>query len=380
MSDSRARRLGRELMEALLTGVSYMIPFVVAGGILIALGFAFGGIYVGDGSGFWTDVFTWGKASMGLMTAVLGGYIAYALADKPAIVSGFVAGAMASTLGAGFLGAIIGGIAAGYLVRLLKKIRLPAVFQSLLPVLIIPVVSVLVIGAFMQYVIGVPFAWLNETLQGWLLTMSGGAKVVLGVIQGAMLAFDMGGPVNKAAYAFALAAGGNGNWAPMAANFIASMSPPLGLGIATLLAPRRFTQAERGSVGGLLVGGVGMITEFAIPFAAANPFRVIPSLMAGSAVGASLSYLAGLTMQAPHGGLFVLPLCNRPLIFLLILVVSSAVTAGMLVLLLPKKPAGSGGGAATVGGLGDLMGAPAGSASSAQDGLDDIEEISLDDE
>lgn len=376
---NRAKEEGRELMQALLTGVSYMIPFVVAGGILIALGFAFGGIYVGDGSGFWADVYAWGQASMGLMTAVLGGYIAYALADKPAIVGGFVAGAMANSLGAGFLGAIIGGIAAGYLVRQLKKIRLPAVLQSLLPVLIIPVVSVLIIGAFMQYVIGVPFAWLNGTMQSWLLNMSGGAKMILGIVQGAMLAFDMGGPVNKAAYAFALAAAESGNWAPMAANFIASMSPPLGLGVAALIAPKRFTKAERGSMGGLLVGGVGMITEFAIPFAAANPFRVIPSLMVGSAFGASLSYIAGPTMQAPHGGLFVLPLCNRPLMFLLILLFSALVTAGMLVLLLPRS-ARAEGGASAVGGLGDLMGSSAMATRSAagETDFDDIETLDLD--
>lgn len=375
---NKLKNEGRALMQALLTGVSYMIPFVVAGGILIAVGFAFGGIYVGEGSGFWANVYSWGQASMGLMTAVLGGYIAFALADKPAIAGGFVAGAMAGSLGAGFLGAIIGGIAAGCLARQLKKVRLPAALQSLLPVLIIPVVSVLVIGAFMQYVIGVPFAWLNETLQSWLLNMSGGAKVILGVVQGAMLAFDMGGPVNKAAYAFALAATESGNWAPMAANFIASMSPPLGLGLAILIAPKRFTKAERGSLGGLLVGGVGMITEFAIPFAAANPFRVIPALMVGSAFGASLSYVAGLTMQAPHGGLFVLLLCNKPLMFLLILVAAALVTAVMLILLLPRS-ARDEGGVAVIGGLSDLMGSVATDGSSVQDDdFDGIETLDLD--
>ena len=330
------REEGRKLGQSLMTGVSYMIPFVVAGGILIALGFAFGGIYVGDGEGFWTDIFAIGKVSMGLMTAVLGGYIAYGIADKPALVAGFVAGAIANNQGSGFIGAILGGIIAGYLVLLLKKIKLPAVLRSLLPVLIIPVISVFVIGVLMYYVFGGPIAWLNTSLTNWLQTMSGGAKVILGIVQGAMLALDMGGPVNKAAYAFALAAADTGNWAPMAANFIASMSPPLGVGLAVLLAPKKFTKAERGSLGGLLVGGFGMITEFAIPFAAANPFRIIPALMAGSAVGGALSYLAGLTMQAPHGGLFVLLLCNKPLIFLLILVIASLVTAALIIVLKPK--------------------------------------------
>lgn len=328
---------GKKLTGALLTGVSYMIPFVVAGGILIAIGFGFGGIFVGDGSGFWTDVFGIGKVAMGLMTAVLGGYIAYGIADKPALAAGFVAGSIAATQGSGFIGAILGGIAAGYLCKLLKKIKLPIALRSLLPVLIIPVVSVFIIGLVMQYVVGTPVSWLNHSLQNALSGMSGGAAVLLGIVQGAMLASDMGGPINKAAYAFALAATESGNWAPMAANFIASMSPPLGIALAMIIMPKKFTKSERGSMGGLLVGGFGMITEFAIPFAASKPFRVIPSLMVGSAVGAALSYLAGLTMQAPHGGLFVILLCNKPVIFLMILLLAGLVTAGML-LLLKQKP------------------------------------------
>lgn len=326
---------GKRLGQSLLTGVSYMIPFVVAGGILIALAFAFGGIFVSDAKGFWPGIFAIGKVSMGLMTAVLGGYIAYGIADKPALVAGFVAGAIANNQGSGFIGAILGGIAAGYLVSWLKRIKLPVALRSLLPVLIIPVLSVFVVGVLMYYVVGTPVAWLNTALTNWLATMSGGAKIVLGIVQGAMLASDMGGPINKAAYAFALAAANSGNWAPMAANFIASMSPPLGLGIATLLARKKFTRSERGSLGGLLVGGFGMITEFAIPFAAANPIRIIPALMAGSAVGGSLSYVAGLTMQAPHGGMFVLLLCNKPVQFVVILLVASLVTAGLIIVLKP---------------------------------------------
>lgn len=331
------RREGRVIKQALLTGVSFMIPFVVAGGILIAVGFGIGGIYVGDGEGFATDVFGWGQLAMGLITAVLGGYIAFSIADKPALVAGFVAGGIASAQGSGFLGAMAGGILAGYLVRYLKKIPLPAALRSLLPTLIIPVVSVFVIGLLMHYVLGVPVTWLNQTLLDALNGLSGGWLVMLGLVQGAMLAFDMGGPVNKAAYAFALAAGEAGNWAPMAANFIASMSPPMGIAIATLIAKRKFSESERSTRGGLFVGGLTMITEFAIPFAAARPLRVIPALMIGSAVGASLSYVAGLTMQAPHGGLFVILLCNNPLVFLGILALASLITAGCLVLFLKTK-------------------------------------------
>lgn len=337
MEESFWKKQPKVLQQALLTGVSYMIPFVVMGGILIAVSFAIGGINVDQAtSGFAHNLFTWGKIGMNLMPAVLGGYIAFAIADKPSIVVGFAAGMIANTQGSGFLGAIIGGILAGYLVLALKKIPVPRVLYSLLPVLIIPAVGVFVIGVVMTYVVGIPVTWLNVTLTGALNHMTGAAAVMVGIIQGAMLAFDMGGPVNKAAYAFALAAGGTGNWAPMAANFIASMSPPMGLAIAMLLAKKRFTKTERASIGGCFVGGCGMITEFAIPFAAAHPLRIIPALMVGSSLGAALSYAAGLTLQAPHGGLFVIFLCNKPLVFLLILAIASFVTAGMVILLRSK--------------------------------------------
>lgn len=329
---------GARLKEGLLSGVSYMIPFVVAGGILVALAFGFGGIEIGDGSGPWHDVFTWGDTAMGLMTTVLAGYISYSYADKPALAPGFVAGAIAAAQGSGFIGAIIGGVIAGYIVLALKKIKLPIVLRSLLPVLIIPVVSVLAVGAIMTFVIGLPVTWLNQTLQHALANMTGASLIVLGIVQGAMLASDMGGPINKAAYAFALAAAEAANWAPLAANFIASMSPPLGIGFAILLARKRFTQSEKGSVGGLLVGGIGMITEFAIPFAAARPIRTIPALMVGSAVGGAMSYIFGLTMQAPHGGLFVIFLANNIPLFLVSLIVASLVTAGALIVFRGRLP------------------------------------------
>lgn len=326
-----------DIKQALLTGVSYMLPFVVAGGILIALGFAFGGIFVGDSEGFASSMFWWGKTAFGLMIPVLGGYIAYSLGDKPAIAAGMVAGMMANNQGSGFIGAMIGGLLAGYLVVWLKKIKLPTALRSLLPTLIIPLISVFVMGVIMEYIIGTPVTWLNQTMTNVLNNMSGGSLILLGIIQGAMLAFDMGGPVNKAAYAFALAASEGGNWAPMAANFIASMAPPMGLAIAMLLAPKKYTDLERKNIGANLIGGASMITEFAIPFAAADPFRVIPSLMVGSAVGAVMSYLLGLTIQAPHGGLFVIFLANKPVLFILTLLVASAATALMLILL-KKKP------------------------------------------
>lgn len=326
-----------DMKQALLTGVSYMLPFVVAGGILIALGFAFGGIYVGDGEGFATNMFGWGKTSFGLMLPILAGYIAYSLGDKPALAPGVVAGMLANNQGSGFIGAMIGGLIAGYLVVLLKKIKLPNSLRSLLPTLIIPVIGVFAISAIMEYIVGGPVTWLNVAFANALNNLQGGSLVLLGIIQGAMLAFDMGGPINKAAYAFALAASEAGNWAPMSANFIASMAPPMGIAIAMLLAPKKYTDLERKNIGANIVGGAAMITEFAIPFAAASPFRVIPALMVGSAFGAALSYVFELTMQAPHGGLFVIFLANKPLVFIAILLVSSLITALMLILL-KKKP------------------------------------------
>ncbi|MFT4306144.1 MAG: PTS fructose transporter subunit IIC [Microbacterium sp.] len=335
------RREGTVIKQALLTGVSYMIPFVVAGGILIAIGFAIGGIYVSEGEGFGTDVYEWGQVAMGLMTAALGGYIAFSISDKPGLAPGFVAGMIAATQGSGFLGAMAGGLVAGYLVRYLKRIPLPVSMRSLLPTLVIPVVSVFIIGVIMYYVLGVPVAWLNQTMLNALNNLSGGWLIVLGLVAGAMSAFDMGGPVNKAGYTFALLAADADNWMPMAAIFIAGMSQTLGLFIATFIAKNKFTPAERALRGSLVVGTFALITEFAIPFAVSRPLRIIPSLMCGSAVGAALSYLAGLTLHAPHGGMFVILLANNPLLFLAILLVASCVTAGTLALVLNKRDQGT---------------------------------------
>ena len=333
MNQSTLSRVGKDIQKALLTGVSYMIPFVIPGGILIAVGFAIGGIYVFDTPGFASDIFAWGKVAFGLMIPALAGYISFSLADRPGIAPGFVAGMIANNQGSGFLGAMIGGLIAGYLVNYLKKIPIPAMLKSLLPTLIIPLFGTFFIGVIMTYIVGVPVTWLNTTMTNVLGNMSGGSLIALGIIQGAMLAFDMGGPVNKAAYAFALAASAAGNWAPMAANFVASMSPPMGLAIAMLISKKKFTDLDRKSIGGCIIGGCAMITEFAIPFAAKDPLRVIPSLMVGSSIGAALSYAAGLTLQAPHGGMFVIFLANKPLVWLGIFAVASLITAGMLLLL-----------------------------------------------
>lgn len=334
-----------EIQEALLTGVSYMLPFVISGGIMIALGFALGGYdipnSVAQGENFASTIFWLGKAAFGLMVPVLGAYVAYSIADKPGIAVGMVGGWMATDpwgLGqaSGFLGALIAGILAGYLVNLLKKIPVPGSLRSLLPTLIIPILGVGIIGCLMFYVVGTPITAVTEGLTDFLNNMGTGNLVLLGIIQGCMLAFDMGGPCNKVAYAFALAAMDTGNFMPMAANFVGSMVPPLGIAIAILIAKKKFTNSDKAAVPGLFAGAFAMITEFAIPFAAGDPLRVIPSLMAGSAVGCALSYVFGLTMQAPHGGLFVLFALNNALMFIVALLAGGAVTAALLVVL--KKP------------------------------------------
>lgn len=334
-----------EIKEALLTGVSYMLPFVISGGILIAIGFLLGGYNIPNdvamGGNFASTIFWLGKAAFGLMVPILGGYVAYSIADKPGIAVGMVGGWMATDpwgvgQASGFLGALIAGIIAGYLTNLLKKIPVPASLRSLLPTLIIPVLGVGMIGLVMYYIIGTPIAMVTTTLTTFLNNMGTGNMILLGIIQGCMLAFDMGGPCNKVTYAFALAAMDTGNFAPMAANFIGSMTPPLGIAIAVLISKNKFTDSDRAAVPGLFAGALAMITEFAIPFAAANPLSVIPSLMAGSAVGCTLSYLFNLTMQAPHGGLFVLFALNNALLFLVALLIGGVVTAACLLAL--KKP------------------------------------------
>lgn len=325
-----------DIRKHLMTGVSYMIPFVVAGGILIAVGFALGGIFVYETPGFAADVFTWGKVAINLMVPALAGYIAYSIADRPGIAVGFVAGMMASNQGSGFLGGMVGGLLAGYVVKALKMMKVPNVLKSLMPVLIIPLLGVFIVGLGMTYILGGPVTWLNQTVATALDNLSKGGKIILGLVQGAMLAFDMGGPVNKAAYAFALASAEVDNWGPMAANFIASMSPPAGIALALYLFKDRWTKVEREGISGCVVGGLAMITEFAIPYAAADPLHVLPATMIGSAVGAALSYVFGLTLTAPHGGFFVIPLANKPLMMLVVFAIAIVVTAGMLFILKPK--------------------------------------------
>lgn len=296
----------------LMTGVSYLIPFVVAGGILIALSFVFGiEAFKNEGTLAAHLMTIGGSGAFGLMVPVLAGFIAYSIADRPGLAPGMIGGFLAGHVGAGFLGGILAGFLAGYLTAWLNRaIRLPRTLEGLKPVLILPVLATGAVGLLMIYVIGNPVAAISEGLKNWLTGLSQGSALVLGMVLGAMMAFDMGGPVNKAAYTFAVGLLGDGIYGPQAAVMAAGMTPPLGIALATALAPRKFTPEEREAGKAAAVLGLSFITEGAIPFAAADPFRVIPSIMVGSAVAGGLSMAFGCTLRAPHGGIFVLPIPN----------------------------------------------------------------------
>src|SRR5947209_1663238 len=301
----------------LLTGVSYMIPFVVSGGILIALAFAVGGYLVvhDTSNSLGAALFQIGaKAAFLLFVPILAGFIAYSIADRPGIAPGMIGGVLASQIGAGFLGGLIAGFLAGYIVYWLNRtIKLPRNLSGLMPVLILPLLGSLIVGLLMIYVVGVPVAFINQALINGLKSLQGTNAALLGVILGLMMAFDMGGPVNKAAYAFStglLLDPHTPLFGPMAAVMAAGMTPPLGLALATVLFKNRFSNDEREAGKAAWILGLSFITEGAIPFAAEDPFRVIPSLMVGSAITGALSMIIGLQLHVPHGGIFVLFMPN----------------------------------------------------------------------
>jgi len=304
---------GAGIYKHLMTGVSFMLPFVVAGGLLIALAFAVGGIYAGDQEGtFAHALFQIGaKAAFTLMVPALAGYVAFSIADRPGLAPGMIGGVLASQIGAGFLGGILAGFIAGYAVRYMSRwIRLPQGLEGLKPVLLLPLLGTLVTGLAMIYVVGQPTAQALAALTTWLQSLQGGGASTLGAILGGMEAVDMGGPVNKAAYAFATGLLTNGVYGPMAAVMAGGMTPPLGLFLATRLFPARFTKAERESGPATALLGLAFITEGALPFAARDPLRVIPALIAGSATAGAVSMAVGAQLRAPHGGIFVMLIPN----------------------------------------------------------------------
>lgn len=326
----------------LMTGVSYMLPFVVAGGLLIAIGFALGGIYVYEKTNTlgWALFQTGASGGFALMVPILAGFIAYSIADRPGLVPGMIGGMLAGFTGSGFLGGIVAGFLAGYLTDWLNKnIQLSKNLAGLKPVLILPLLSSTIVGLLMIFVIGAPVSAALTALTNWLNGMQESGAAILGIILGAMMAFDMGGPVNKAAYTFAVGLLDSQIYMPMAAVMAAGMTPPLGVALATILFKNRFTTAEREAGKAAAVLGISFITEGAIPFAAKDPLRVIPSIMVGSAVTGALSMVFKAELRVPHGGIFVLPIPNAVsnlLPYIIAILIGTVVTAGMLFLL--KKP------------------------------------------
>ncbi len=327
----------------LMTGVSYMLPVVVAGGILIALAFAFGGISTKgypEGSIAWALMKIGGATAFALFVPVLAAFIAYSIADRPGIAPGIIGGLLATSVGSGFLGGLVAGFLAGYVTLALNTyINLPKNLQGLKPVLILPLLSTLIVGLAMVYLIGPPMKVVNDAMTTWLKGMQTGSAIVLGLILGAMMAFDMGGPVNKAAYAFSVGLLSSQVFEPMAAVMAAGMTPPLGLALAAFLFKNRFTDDEREAASAAAVLGISFITEGAIPFAARDPFRTIPSLMVGSAVAGALSMVFRCGLHVPHGGIFVLPIPNAVDNlggYLVAIIAGTLVTTGMLFTL--KKP------------------------------------------
>lgn len=325
----------------LLTGVSYMLPMVVAGGLCIALSFVFGiEAFKQEGTLAAALMQIGGGSAFALMVPVLAGYIAFSIADRPGLTPGLISGMLAVSTGAGFLGGIIAGFLAGYVAKLIStKLHLPQSMEALKPILIIPLIASLITGLAMIYIVGKPVAAIMEGLTHWLQAMGTANAVILGAILGAMMCTDMGGPVNKAAYAFGVALLSTQTYAPMAAIMAAGMVPPLAMGFATLVARNKFAQSEREGGKAALVLGLCFISEGAIPFAARDPMRVLPCCIAGGALTGALSMFFGAKLMAPHGGLFVLliPGAITPVIQYLIAIVAGTLLAGGLYALL-KRP------------------------------------------
>ena len=325
----------------LLTGVSYMLPIVVAGGLLIALSFIFGiEAFKEKGTLAASLMDVGGGAAFALMIPVLAGFIAFSIADRPGLAPGLIGGMLASQLQAGFLGGIIAGFLAGYIALFLRNhLKLPVHFEGLKPVLLIPLLATLVVGLLMIYVVGSPAKAIMDGLAQFLKGLSGTNAVLLGLLLGGMMAVDMGGPINKAAYTFGVGLLASNSFMPMAAVMAAGMVPPLGIALATLVAKNRFTADEQIAGKAAAVLGISFITEGAIPFAAKDPLRVIPACITGAAATGALSMFFGCTLHAPHGGVFVLAIPNavgQLLPYVGAIAAGSAITA--LVLIVLKKP------------------------------------------
>lgn len=359
--------VGTRIRQWLMTGVSYMIPFVAAGGIMIALGFmiaqaAWGetgavevtqvpladlvsGFSITSGQDWAALLFQTGGAAFAFLVPVLSGFIAYGIADRPGLVPGFVGGSVSVLVGAGFLGGLVTGFVAGFLALWISRWKVPKGVRGVMPVVVVPLLSSLITGFLMFVVIGQPIANLMEALTTWLNGLSGSNLVLMGALLGAMMGFDLGGPINKVAYTFAVTglateglSAGAVQYQIMAAVMAAGMVAPLGMALATFVRKRLFTHAEQENGKAAVLLGLSFISEGAIPFAAADPWRVIVSSLVGSSVTGALTMAVGSDLRAPHGGVWVLPLISNPLGFLLAVAVGTVVTAGIVVLLKSLKP------------------------------------------
>ena len=343
--------IGHQIYKHLMNGVSHMLPFVVGGGILIAIAFLIDGFSVDlnslpadqranfgtitQGAALFKGL---GGTAFGFMLPILAGFIAMSIADRPGLAVGFVGGSIAANGTSGFLGALVAGFVAGYIVNLLKKIfsKLPESLDGVKPVLLYPLLGIFLIGVIMQFVVEPPIGALNTAINNGLNGLNGASAVVLGVLLGGMMAIDMGGPVNKAAYVFGTASIAAGNYNIMAAVMIGGMVPPLAIALATIFFKNKFTAEERKAGPTNFIMGLSFITEGAIPFAASDPLHVLPACAVGSAVAGGLSMAFGCTLMAPHGGIFVVPTIGNPLMYLVALVIGAFIACGLLGLLKKK--------------------------------------------
>lgn len=343
--------IGHQIYKHLMNGVSHMLPFVVGGGILIAIAFLIDGFSVDLNSlpadqranfGTITQAAAMfkgiGGTAFGFMLPILAGFIAMSIADRPGLAVGFVGGSIAANGTSGFLGALVAGFVAGYIVILLKKVfsKLPESLDGMKPVLLYPLLGIFLVGVIMQFVVEPPIGALNTAINNGLNGLNGASAVVLGVLLGGMMSVDMGGPVNKAAYVFGTASIAAGNYNIMAAVMIGGMVPPIAIALATIFFKNKFTAEERKAGPTNFIMGLSFITEGAIPFAASDPLHVLPACVVGSAVAGGLSMAFGCTLMAPHGGIFVVPTIGNPLMYLVALVIGSFIACGLLGLLKKK--------------------------------------------
>ena len=335
MSKGNMSKIGQHLM----TGVSYMIPVVTAGGLILSMATIFGGqdVFSAEGTfiAFLRDL---GSIGLEIIVPIIAGFVAYSIADKPGLAPGFIVGAFAQRMGTGFLGGIIVGILAGYIVELLKKIEVPTSVLPLMSLIIIPIISTLTCGILLQYVLGKPIANMSNGLSTWLQSLGDGNQIVLAAILGAMMAFDMGGPVNKVAFTFGLAMYSEQIYGPSSAVLLAISIPPLGLALAVALAPKKYTEGERQAAKTALVTGIGGITEGAIPFALADPIRVIPSIMVGTAVTTALGAAFKIENPVILQTVLSIPFVNKPFMQIIAILVGGFVTAIMVNLLKKDLP------------------------------------------